>query len=223
MIWNVEKLHILTFEMQEPDNVLLLWLFNDLNDYFNDITFQNVSVTHQQNEFPIPLNTCLEFFLPLEQQLETGSLSHRGLMCSLWRWRPQQYLDDPVESLWQNGGRRGSRPDRTKRSAQDDLQRNKETTDIQRGRPEGNKHRTEKLNQLFLHINCSFCLMNVLGLMVSIGTKMFFRTCGGHKLSSNFTGDPDTPLSCFCGFDGDSNPGKCWLWGSDLTEEKASL
>lgn len=65
-------------------------------------------------------------------------------------------------------------------------------------------------------------LGNILDLMVSIWTKMFFRSCGGHELSSNFNGDPDTSLSCFCASDVDSDPVNCWLWGSDLMEEKST-
>lgn len=59
-----------------------------------------------------------------------------------------------------------------------------------------------KITQLFLHTN-------IPGLMVSIGTKMFFRSCGVNELSSNFTGDPDTSVSCFCDWDVDPDSVNC--------------
>ncbi len=71
---------------------------------------------------------CRWGWLPLEQQLETGSPSHGGQMCSLWRWPPQQHLDNPAESVWRSGETHESRHDQIKWSAQDYLQTNKSNT-----------------------------------------------------------------------------------------------
>lgn len=144
-------------------------------------------------------------------------------MCSQWRWRLQQHLGDPAESLLQNEERRGSRPDRTQWSARGYLQTSMKITELQTGYPEGSEHITGERLRSRNVLTKSNNFGNILGLMVSIGTKMFFRAWGEREFSSNFTGEPDTSPSCFCALNVDSDPVNCWSWGSDLTGEKSFI
>lgn len=52
-------------------------------------------------------------------------------------------------------------------------------------------------------------IKDILDLILSIGTKMLVRDCGGHTLSSIFTGGPDTSVGCMCDTDAAPDPVNC--------------